>query len=272
MPGATSVPTGNRGPRGALGDSDVREPGEGATATGDGSTRDLGGLAWPEVRERSVLAVPLGSCEQHGPHLPLDTDTRIAVACAERLAGVEDHVMVAPAVAVGASGEHAGFPGTLSIGTAVLAEVLVELVRSALPPPHTGLPRPFDGVVFVNGHGGNVDAVAAAAERLRGEGRPVLVWHPRVPGGDSHAGRTETSLLLHLCPGVVRTDRLAPGSTARWRDIGPVVREHGLAAVTPSGVLGDPTGASAAEGASVLADLVADLSAAVRAWRATLGG
>ncbi len=265
------MPTGNRGPQGALGAPDVRGP-EGAGPTARGRSSCLAELAWPEVPARSVLAVPLGSCEQHGPHLPLDTDTRIAVACAGRLADAEDGVVVAPPVTVGASGEHAGFPGTLSIGTEALVGLLVELVRSALPPPGADLPRPFGGVVLVNGHGGNVEAVTVATERLRDEARAVLAWHPRVAGGDSHAGRTETSLLLHLCPEVVRTDLLAPGSTARWRDIGPVVREHGLAAVTPGGVLGDPTGATAAEGESVLAHLVADLSAAVRGWRATLDG
>lgn len=237
-----------------------------------GTRPGLGELAWPEVPDRSVLVVPLGSCEQHGPHLPLDTDTRVAVACADRLAAAVDGLVVAPAVTVGASGEHAGFPGTLSIGTAALVEVLVELVRSALPPPEADLPRPFLGVVIVNGHGGNVEAVTVAVDRLRAEGRAVLAWHPRVPDGDSHAGRTETSLLLHLCADVVRTDLIAPGSTARWREIGAVLRERGLAAVTPGGVLGDPTSATPAEGAAVLAGLVDDLSAAVRGWRATLGG
>jgi len=113
---------------------------------------DLAGATWLQVEAtgaHSVLAVPLGSLEQHGPHLPLDTDTRIAGAIASGLAarcgGVA--VSVAPAVAYGASGEHAAFPGTLLIGHAVLADLLVELVRSAR--------GSFAGVVFVNAHGGN---------------------------------------------------------------------------------------------------------------------
>ena len=231
---------------------------------------DLGASTWPEVPAGAVLAVPLGSCEQHGPHLPLDTDTRIAVALAAGLAGRDPGVVVSPAVAIGASGEHQGFPGTLSIGTEALEEVLIELVRSALPPPDADLPRPFSGVVLVNGHGGNVEATARAAARLHQEGRDVLVWHPRVPDGDSHAGRTETSMLLHLHPEVVRTDRAVPGSTLRWREIGEAVESGGLAAVSPTGVLGDPTTASAAEGERVLAALVEDLVGAVRVWRATL--
>ncbi|MBA3984140.1 MAG: creatininase family protein, partial [Acidimicrobiia bacterium] len=89
-------------------------------------------MTWPEIESRArrpVLIVPLGSCEQHGPHLPLHTDTVIATALAERLAKTDDSFLVAPAVAAGASGEHQAFPGTLSIGTAAMTQVVVELVR-----------------------------------------------------------------------------------------------------------------------------------------------
>jgi creatinine amidohydrolase len=232
--------------------------------------RRLGSLRWPEVAAGSLLAVPLGSCEQHGPHLPLDTDTRIAVAFAELLAGSADDVVVAPPVSVGASGEHQSFPGTLSIGTVALEALLVELVRSALPPVGSPAPAPFRGVVLVNGHGGNVEATGRAAALLASEGRAVLVWHPSVPGGDSHAGRTETSMLLHLSPDVVRMERAEPGATARWRDLRDTVVADGLAAVSPNGVLGDPTGATAAEGAVIVAQLAADLAAAVDRWRESL--
>ena len=232
----------------------------------------LGERTWTEVAGPAVLVVPLGSCEQHGPHLPLDTDTRIASACARALAERRADLLVAPAVAIGASGEHQGFPGTLSIGTLALETVLVELVRSALPPPGPDRPTPFAGVVLVNGHGGNIEAVARAVALLSDEGRPVLVWHPSVPGGDSHAGRTETSLLLHLEPDLVRWERAVTGSTARWRDIGDVVRARGLAAVSPTGILGDPTAATAAEGAEVFEALVEHLCAGFDAWRATLVG
>ncbi len=239
-----------------------------------GSAQSLTDMTWPEVEARTrggaLLVVPLGSCEQHGPHLPLDTDTRIAVALAQALVDRLDTpsapLVLAPAVAVGASGEHESFPGTLSIGTLALETVLVELVRSALPAEGSDRPRPFRGVVLVNGHGGNVEATNRAAALLAEERRDVLVWHPRVPDGDSHAGRTETSMLLHLDPSAVRMDLAEPGSVARWREIGPIVMSDGLSAVTPNGVLGDPTGATAAEGESVVAALVDHLCAAVEAW------
>ena len=100
------------------------------------------------------MIVPLGSLEQHGPHLPLDTDTRIAVAVSHAAAVGRSGVAVAPPVAFGASGEHAAFPGTLSIGTAALVELLVELGRDAT--------RHWGALLFVNGHGGNWDAMSTA--------------------------------------------------------------------------------------------------------------
>jgi creatinine amidohydrolase len=219
---------------------------------------ELGGLTWPEIADQAprLLAVPLGSVEQHGPHLPLDTDTRIATALAERLAAVRPDVVVAPAVAFGASGEHAAFAGTLSIGVEVLTAVVVELVRSA---------DAFAGVVLVNGHGGNLAAVTAAARQLTAEGRTVVAWSPSIPGGDAHAGRSETSLLLALAPDLVRLERAEAGETAPLPAIIDRLREGGVGAVAPNGVLGDPTGATAAEGDRLLDLLAADLVAAADA-------
>ena len=210
----------------------------------------------------ATLLVPLGSCEQHGPHLPLDTDTRIAVAVAEAAARGWDDVVVAPPVAYGSSGEHQSFAGTLSIGTEALRAVLVELGRSAFPDPTTA--GPYRSLIFVNGHGGNHEAVSAAVEVLAGEGRPVRAWWPTVPGGDAHAGRTETSLLLALDPSAVGDERPV-GATAPLAELLPQLRAGGVADVSPLGVLGDATGASAQEGEAVLAALVADLQATVDA-------
>ncbi len=220
------------------------------------ATSDLGGRTWPEVAGAGtrVLAVPLGSLEQHGPHLPLDTDSRIALALTEGLAAARPDVWVAPVVAYGSSGEHAGFPGTVSIGTDALTAVLVELGRSA---------DGFAGVVFVNGHGGNLDAMRSATTALRAERRSVLAWSPSVPGGDAHAGRTETSILLAVDPSGVRLDRAEPGAGAPLRELIEPMRRGGVASVAPNGVLGDPTGATAAEGRQLVDALVADLVTAV---------
>ncbi|MFV0315437.1 MAG: mycofactocin biosynthesis peptidyl-dipeptidase MftE, partial [Microthrixaceae bacterium] len=216
---------------------------------------------WPDLEAVDpplLLVVPVGSCEQHGPHLPLDTDTRIACALADALAAGRQDAAVAPAITIGASGEHAGFAGTLSIGTAVLTEVLVELARSALPPPGVA-PGPFGAVLFVNGHGGNVEALAAAAALLLSESRNVATWHPRVPDGDPHAGHTETSLMLHLHPDEVAMDLAEPGSTARFPEILDDLHSGGLAGVSPNGVLGDPRTANGAHGAEIFEALLSDL-------------
>lgn len=235
-------------------------------------TQRLGDMTWTEFESwRSaqpfvVLLVPLGSCEQHGPHLPVDTDLRIARILADAALDTSvfpfsQHVLIAPEVTVGASGEHADFPATLSIGTEVLTHVLVELTRSAMPEPALGRPVTADAVIFVNGHGGNIEACTNAVAVLQHEGRLVSAWHPQVPTGDSHAGRTETSMLLAQDPETVRLDNIAEGTLRRWREIGPEVAESGLRSVTPTGVLGDPRPATSDEGAAVLAELVSSLRA-----------
>ena len=117
----------------------------------------LAEVTWPEVAadRAPVLVVPIGATEQHGPHLPLSTDTDIAVSLAARLAVRVPGVLVAPALPYGASGEHADFPGTLSLGAHATETVVVELCRSA-----DLLAR---RVLLLNAHGGNAAPLAAPA-------------------------------------------------------------------------------------------------------------
>ena len=214
----------------------------------------LGERVWPEIDGRPTLLVPVGSVEQHGPHLPLYTDTRIAAAVAARAA--TGALLVAPPVAYGASGEHEGFAGTVSIGHEALRLLLVELGRSAA--------RWAGRLVFVNGHGGNVSSLVEAVRLLRYEGRDAA-WFACAAGGDAHAGRTETSLMLALDPALVRPERTA-GNTAPLADLLPAMRAGGVAAVSPNGVLGDPAGASADEGERLLAAMSDALGAAITRW------
>lgn len=200
---------------------------------------------------RPLLLVPIGSCEQHGPHLPLATDTIIASALCDRVASRVAGTVVAPPLTVTASGEHAGFAGTLSIGTTITTQVLVELARSA---------DWASGLVLINGHGGNRRAVDDAVSTVSGEGRHIVAWWPHIPDGDAHAGRTETSLMLAIRPDLVRRDRLAAGDRRPLVEIASVLRAGGITAVSASGVLGDPTAATLSEGNRLLDLLVEDLA------------
>lgn len=206
------------------------------------------------------LIVPLGSTEQHGPHLPLDTDTRIAGAVAVAAAEcLEGEWLLAPAISYGASGEHEGFPGTISIGLAALEHLLVEYGRSAC--------NWAARLVFVNGHGGNVAALAAAVTLLRIEGRDVA-WCPCVvTGADAHAGHTETSVLLHLSPEDVWVAETVAGNSEPLPKLMPALRSGGVAAVSPVGILGDPTTATAAEGSRIFAEMVGNSVRRIAAWQ-----
>ena len=121
-------------------------------------------------------------------------------------------------------------------------------------------------LLIVNGHGGNLAPLTAAVDRLRCEGRDVVGWSASWSQGDAHAGRTETSLMLALRPSAVRLDSAVAGPTEPLPELLPRLRASGIAAVSASGVLGDPAGASAAEGERLLAELTARLGVAVTAW------
>ena len=207
---------------------------------------------WSQIanRESTVLLLPLGSCEQHGPHLPLDTDTQIAQHLCAQAALHNDRILIAPSLSITASGEHAGFPGTLSIGTAALTQVLVEIVRSA---------DWCSGVLFVNGHGGNTDAVNSAVRTLKSEQRNVASWWPRIEHGDAHAGASETSMMLAINPEQVNMAKAEAGSTKPIGEISAQLRSGGVRAVSLNGVLGDPTTATSQHGLSLLSQITHDL-------------
>jgi creatinine amidohydrolase len=216
------------------------------------------------------LVIPVGSTEQHGPHLPLDTDTRIAAAVSRRVAESLTEVdhdsgwMLAAPIGYGASGEHESFSGTVSIGTAALRLLLVEFGRSAA--------SWASRLIFVNGHGGNVEALAAAAALLRYEGRDVGWCSCSVEDADAHAGHTETSVLLHISPEVVRQEVILPGNRAPLAELLPAMRNGGVAAVSELGVLGDPTTATATDGERLFAEMVDGCLRRIMRWRPDRNG
>ncbi|ABG06057.1 Creatininase [Rubrobacter xylanophilus DSM 9941] len=243
----------------------------------------LAEMSWPEV-ERAVAAghttviLPLGATEQHGPHLPLGTDTVRAGALAELLAERLPGALVAPALPFGCSDEHAGFPGLLGVEKETLARLLVEAARRAAA---WGARR----LVLLSAHGGNGEALALAREALRRELPQLAVWSEEdllspspalasvarregIPEGELglHAGEGETSEMLSLRPDLVRRDRARPGYTGDMGAVVEALRSGGLRAAHESGVLGDPTRAEAGRGDAYLEARAEELA------RAVLGG
>lgn len=217
-------------------------------------TITLGESTWVDIPNGPIVLVPLGSTEQHGPHLPMTTDALIAesvaAAAAARMSAADGGtVVVAPVLAYGASGEHQDFAGTVSIGHEALRVVLIEMVRS--------LSTWAGRIVFVSAHGGNAPTVAAVIEQMRGEGHQVgaAMCVPETPT-DAHAGFDETCVMLHLHPSLVRMDRAEPGNTKPLKEILPDLMTSGIRPSSPTGVLGDPTAATAGEGRVIFDQLV----------------
>ena len=205
------------------------------------SAVELAGATWPQVEAtggRSVLAVPLGSLEQHGPHLPLDTDTRIAVAVAAGLAA-----------RCARRGRGAGGRLRRQRRARRLRGHPRGRPRGAgRPPRRAGAVRPdarSPAWCSSTRTGGTPRPWPLAQARCAREGDDVLAWRPPAAGGDAHAGRTETSLMLAIDPAAVRLELAEAGCTEPLEALLPRLRAEGVRPVSSNGVLGDPAGASA---------------------------
>ena len=228
----------------------------------------LADQTWPALaNSRPLVVLPLGSCEQHGPHLPLDTDHAVAEAVAARTAALiadDTGLLVAPGQPYGASGEHEGFPGTVSIGHAALCLLIVELGRSVL--------RWAGRLLVVNGHGGNVPSLPGAIATLRRESRDAA-WWPCLPrSGDLHAGLAETSMMLRLRGAAVRAERAVAGPCEPIEGLLDRLIAESVRGVSESGVLGDPSGANGQLGEDLLAGMAVQLADDIRAWRVNQQG
>jgi creatinine amidohydrolase len=219
---------------------------------------NLGESSWTDVRDAPprVALLPVGSTEQHGPHAPLSTDALVAERIAREAGERAEGVAVLPSLPVGVSEEHAGFDGTLYVSPSTFRSYVAE----------TALSAPADRVVVVNGHGGNIDALHEVCARLtRDDGAPFAThwtWWRAVDLGDAemgHAGRVETSVLLHLAPELIEEEAVADGaeSWGEYAETAPLAYDSDE--FTEDGVVGDPTEATAEEGERLYDDAVDSL-------------
>jgi creatinine amidohydrolase len=229
---------------------------------------ELAHLTWVDARdaiaEAELAIVAVGSCEQHGPHLTLDTDSVIAQAFARRLAGdLGSRALLCPSLPYGLSEHHMGFAGTLTLRAETLLGFLSDLVESL---SRWGLRR----LLVVNGHGGNIDAIRLAARAARRDRRALVagVMWAQVAADEiaqrvtselyGHACEVETSVAMVVAPDSLRADRIAEPRPAAQRDpltdppSARVDRPTWFHEWTENGALGDPRLASAELGEDIV--------------------
>ena len=232
-------------------------------------------MTWPEAearfRETDLVLLPVGAIEQHGPHLPLDTDAYDADRPAREVAAAcsDPKPLVLPLVSYGVSYHHEDLPGTLSVQNETMARIIYDVGMGAARCGATKL-------VIVNGHGGNGPALAFAAQMINrdariftcvesGETSDVDIDGMAETPNDVHAGEVETSTTLALRPDLVRLERArpsVPSFSSRYLDFSNqrAVGWHAYTArISPNGVMGDPTKANADKGRRIWDVMVRNL-------------
>lgn len=250
-------------------------PGKGASLATGKRTHVLGDLTWPEAKQRlkevDLALLPVGAIEQHGPHSPLDTDAFDAEYLALRVAeGCRDpKPLVLPLIPYGVSYHHEDFAGTLSVTNETLARFVYEVGMGAA---RNGIVK----LIIINGHGGNAATLQFAAQMINrdahiftcvdtGETSDDDITKLAETAGDVHAGEIETSTTLAVRPHLVDMKR-ARKSVPRFssdflefsgrRSVEWYVRTQ---KISPQGVLGDPTKASAEKGEKMWEIMVRNL-------------
>lgn len=244
--------------------------------------RVLGRLTFEEISRlgaRSVLVLPIGSMEQHGPHLPLDTDAILAERLAEAITarfGEAFDLWQLPPLPIGLSREHAWAAGTLSLSitgmTAFLRELAREIVRAL----------PARNLMIVNGHGGNRGLLEGLGYELKDDfGLNVCTLHtgalmspvPAAGLAEIHAGKDETSLMLAVAPDRVRGERIAgPTRAVSDAEVRTTILDSGVSwpwssgdpRIADRGVIGDASGASAEHGRIILERILEAAGAALQ--------
>ncbi|AMM19309.1 creatinine amidohydrolase [Frondihabitans sp. PAMC 28766] len=251
--------------------------------SGSRSSRDLVHLSGPAVASTlsssSVIVLPVGAIEHHGPHLPLSTDWLMADligrAIVEAAAQEGQDAWLLPSLAYTKSDEHSWAPGTVWLNATTLLDTVTDIGRSLLTTPARTL-------VFYNGHGGNIALLQVALRELRRRfGLRTFLTGPAIPGGDGangpdehgfgvHGGHSETSMILHLRPDLVdmsAAERWIPDSMSSLEFVkfngGPVHFGWLSNDFGPDGVVGDATGATALWGKQLFEKSVRDGVAAL---------
>jgi creatinine amidohydrolase len=249
-------------------------------------------LTWPEINaavaQQKVIVLPVGSIEQHGHHLPLDVDSRLAGAVCEAAgAQAPELMLVLPTMMYGYCHHVMDFPGTITIQPTTFVNVLLDIARSVA---YHGFKR----IVIVNGHGSNHPLVEQAGRQTNLQTDALCCtlswwqlvadsWNAEVresgPGGCAHACELETSMYLALDPAGVRTDRIQGalprfmtddqgGERWQWTDLtlgaGPATIVGWTSSVSETGTAGAPELATTEKGELVFAHAVERLVALVR--------
>lgn len=235
----------------------------------------LARATWQDVRDHSreaVVLIPTGSLEQHGPHLPLFTDTLLVTAVAEAIeACLGDLVVLTPTLWLGASGHHMAFDGTISASFEAYDQALVSVGECAIA-------HGFTKLYVLNGHGGNTAPNAVALRRLKANHPALSFGHAGyfefigdlcaevLEGpvkGIQHACEAEASLMAHLHPELVRTDKLRDDGLAAEPPLRGMV--HHFDEITEEGSLGYATLATAEKGRRLFEAALEGACAEIRA-------
>ena len=235
-------------------------------AVDSGKSIRMAEMTWPDIKSAieqgyATVVVAVGSAEQHGPHLPTMTDTRIGDDLAQRVAMKLGQTLQASTITVGCSRHHLGFPGTISLKDETLKMIILDYIESLI---RSG----FNRIVFLPTHGGNFPIVQTTLKEahIAYQGIEIIgvtdlmkfldclnaasaEFGIKANESGAHAGEVETSIMMALEKNLVIKDRFAPGYVGLTgeKEI-KIMWEQGTHALTKNGVLGDPRKASADKG------------------------
>jgi creatinine amidohydrolase len=241
--------------------------------------------SWPQVREAidggAVLVVPVGATEQHGEHLPIETDSLLCATVARRACELSADLpaLVTPPIWTGFSPHHMDFAGSVTLSLPTFLGVVTDVARSLWA-------HGARKILLLNGHGGNANLLRSAVQALRFEHgirvatgsywdfalRAIADWRESGPGGIDHACELETALMLAVRPDLVDMERVRdaswfPRSQFLSGDLAigaPVSVAFSFAELSDDGVLGDPTTSSAERGEALLVAICARVAEFLR--------